>query len=52
MDAIVTWANRACVDAAVLELVIEGKAILDWDPIEEDIRVRLTEAEHRGRTDA
>ena len=52
LGQIIAWAERTSVEAELFGLVIEGAVMLDWDPIGEQVRFKLTAAALRGRTDA
>ena len=52
MERIFAWAERVSVDAALFELVVEGSVTLDWDPIEQQVRFKLTQAACRCQDDA
>jgi hypothetical protein len=52
LERIIAWARQASVEAELFELVIDGAVMLDWDPIGEHVRFKLTAAALRGRTDA
>ena len=52
LERIIAWAERVSVDAALFELVVGGSLMLDWDPIEQQVRFKLTQAACRGQDDA
>lgn len=52
MERIIAWAEQVRAEGAVLDLVVEGLIVLDWDSINEHVRYKATHAAARGEDDA
>ena len=52
MEQIFAWVQRTLFEAEIIQLTVEGKIMLDWDPLRRVVRYKMTEAAYRHRPDA